>query len=253
MRNILLGLSAVSLLAVAAPAFAEDAPAPASEFTVTGGATVVSDYRFRGISQTSKQFAIQGTLGVAHSSGFYVGTWGSSIDDYIAAGGDQEIDLYGGYEKTYGPATVDVGVLYYYYPGSGGGNSDFFEPYASVAGTFGPVGVKLGAAYSPSQHALTIGTKAREDNLYVYGELSGSAPGVPISLTGHLGHNFGPSYLSIGKEYTDWSVNAAYTWNHLTFGVTYVDTNKSLFAVSNSGRVRNISKAGVVGSVGVSF
>jgi uncharacterized protein (TIGR02001 family) len=248
MRFNILGMSALALAAVSAPAFAEDAPA--SDFTVTGGATVVSDYRFRGISQTNKRFALQGTIGVSHSSGFYVGTWGSSIDDYVAGGSDQEIDLYGGYTKTFGAATVDVGLLYYYYPGSGGLNTDFFEPYASVKGTFGPVTAKLGAAYAPKQAAIGLtdglGVFHKEDNLYTYGELSGAVG--PISLTGHLGHSFGPSFLTIGKEYTDWSVAASYTWNHLTFGVSYVDTNKNAF-----NGTRNLSKAGVVGSIGVAF
>ena len=93
MRFNLLGMSALALAAVSAPAFAQDAAAPASDFTVTGGATLVSDYRFRGISQTDKRFAVQGTLTVSHSSGFYATVWGSSIDDYIANGSDQEIDL----------------------------------------------------------------------------------------------------------------------------------------------------------------
>ena len=53
-------------------------------FTVTGGATLTSDYRFRGISQTNKEPAVQGTFTITHSSGFYATWWGSSIDDYIA-------------------------------------------------------------------------------------------------------------------------------------------------------------------------
>ena len=90
MRTTLVGLSILAAMAAAAPAVAEDAPAPASDFTVTGGATLTSDYRFRGVSQTDKRFAVQGTIGVSHSSGFYVGTWGSSIDDYVATGGRLE-------------------------------------------------------------------------------------------------------------------------------------------------------------------
>jgi uncharacterized protein (TIGR02001 family) len=248
MRFNLLGMSALALAAVSAPAFAQDA-APASDFTVTGGATLVTDYRFRGISQTDKRFAVQGTLTVSHSSGFYASVWGSSIDDYIANGGDQEIDLIAGYSKAFGSITVDGGVLYYYYPGSGGITTDFFEPYASVKTTYGPVTAKVGVAFAPKQHALAYvgGANAREDNLYVYGELSGAVG--PIALTSHLGYSHGPSYLTIGKNYWDWNVGASYTWNHLTFGVSYVDTNKD--ALSPSGR--NISKAGVVGSVGVAF
>src|SRR3712207_6349387 len=96
-------LSALILLsgAAASPAFAQDAEPAQSAFTVTGGATVVSDYRFRGITQTDKRFAIQGTFSVAHESGFYATVWGSSIDDYVYNGADAELDLIGGYRRTF--------------------------------------------------------------------------------------------------------------------------------------------------------
>lgn len=250
MRFTILGMSAFALAAVTAPAFAQDAAAPASDFTVTGGATVVSDYRFRGISQTDKRFALQGSLTVSHSSGLYVSTWGSSIDDYVAAGSDQELDLIAGYTKTLGGVTLDGGVLYYYYPGSHGANTDFFEPYFSVKSTYGPVTGKLGVAYAPKQHAIAW-SNSRDDNLYGYGELSGAVG--PIALTSHLGYSKGRSFLTGGlKGYWDWNVGASYTWNHLTFGVSYVDTDiKDSEAVSFTGR--HIAKAGVVGSIGVSF
>ncbi len=248
MRKSILGLSAVALAILSVPAFAQDEPAPA--LTVTGSAAVVSDYRFRGISQTDKRFALQGGLTVTHESGFYVSTWGSSIDDYVAAGSDQELDLIAGYSRTFGAATVDVGVLYYYYPGSGGANTDFVEPYASIKGTFGPATAKLSAAYAPKSRALSVdGGLTREDNLYVAGDLAASVPNTPLGVSAHLGHSFGPSYLTIGDEYTDWSVGATYTWSHLTFGVSYADTDKSLYSPSG----RNISKAGVVGSITASF
>lgn len=248
MRKSILGLSAVALVALSAPAFAQDEATPA--LTVTGNAAVVTDYRFRGISQTDKRFALQGGITVSHESGFYVSTWGSSIDDYVANGSDQELDLIAGYSKTIGAATVDVGVLYYYYPGSAGANTDFVEPYASIKGTFGPATAKLTANYAPKSRALSVdGGVTREDNLYVAGDLSASVPNTPLGLSAHLGHSFGPSYLTIGKEYTDWNVGATYTWSHLTFGVSYVDTDKSLYSPSG----RNISKAGVVGSITASF
>ena len=248
MRKSILGLSAVALAVLSVPAFAQDEPAPA--LTVTGSAAVVSDYRFRGISQTDKRFALQGGLTVTHESGFYVSTWGSSIDDYVAAGSDQELDLIAGYSRTFGAATIDVGVLYYYYPRSGGANTDFVEPYASIKGTFGPATAKLSAAYAPKSRALSVdGGLTREDNLYVAGDLAASVPNTPLGVSAHLGHSFGPSYLTIGDEYTDWSVGATYTWSHLTFGVSYVDTDKSLYSPTG----RNISKAGVVGSITASF
>lgn len=262
MRKITIGLSALALAAVATPALAEEAPA--SEFTVTGGATVVTDYRFRGISQTDKRFAVQGTLGVSHASGLYVGVWGSSIDSDtpIAGGSDQEIDIYGGFKKAFGPATVDVGVLYYYYPGGNTGpnavaNTDFIEPYVSVSGAYGPVGIKVGAAFAPKQKALATFLRpgdSKRESLYTYGELSATLPGTPIALSAHLGHTFGPSYLTaVEEEYTDWSLGATYTWNHLTFGVSYVDTDFHNGTVLSAGSGRDITKAGVVGSIGVSF
>jgi uncharacterized protein (TIGR02001 family) len=242
----------LALLAAAAPLALSAAPAAAADlgagFTVNGGATLVSDYRFRGISQTDKRFALQGTISVSHESGFYATVWGSSIDDYVANGSDQELDLVAGYKKSFGATTVDVGVLYYYYPGSGGINSDFFEPYVSVSQAIGPVTAKATANYAPKQAALSIGA-GKEDNLYLAGDVSATIPDTALTLNAHVGHSFGPSYLTIGDEYTDWSVGASYAVGPLTVGLAYVDTDESAFSPSG----RNISKAGVVGSVGVSF
>jgi uncharacterized protein (TIGR02001 family) len=238
------------LLVAASVAAMAGAPAQAqeSEVTITGGATVVSDYRFRGISQSDKRFALQGTFSAAHSSGFYATVWGSSIDDYVYNGADAELDFIVGYRRTFGGTTIDAGVLYYYYPGSGGIDSDFFEPFVSVAHAFGPVTAKATANYAPKQAALSIGA-GKEDNLYLAGDLSVAVPESPVSLTAHLGHSFGPSYLTIGDEYTDWSLGAAVTWNKLTFGVAYVDTDGDFITPSG----RNASKGGVVASVGVAF
>jgi uncharacterized protein (TIGR02001 family) len=247
------GLAAlgVGVALVAFPASAQDTTPPGA-FTITGGAAVVTDYRFRGISQTDKKFAVQGTLGVSHASGFYATVWGSSIDDYVAHGSDQEIDLIGGWRKTYDGTTVDVGVLYYYYPGSAGANTDFVEPYVSLAHTLGPGQAKLTVNYAPKQRALSIGA-GKEDNLYIAGDLSAGIPTTPFSVSAHLGHSFGPSYLTIGKGYTDWGVGASYTWKRLTLGVNYVDTNKNSYITNGAGHVRNIAKAGVVASLGVAF
>ena len=257
MRTSILGLAAVTLASIAAPALAQDTAAPASPITVTGGATLTTDYRFRGISQTNKRFAVQGTIGVSHESGFYVGTWGSSIDDYVVNGSDQEIDIYGGYKKTFDGTTVDVGMLYYYYPGSGGINSDFFEPYINASHSFGPVGVKVGGNFAWKQKALNyVSAKygdfhSKGEGAYVYGELSGAIPDTGVTLTGHLGHSFARNYITFGTHYTDWSVTAAYTWKALTFSAAYVDTSgkRDIFTVGG----RNEAKAGVVGAIGVAF
>lgn len=239
---------ALLLLGAAVPATAQEKAEEKSVFTISGGATLVSDYRFRGISQTDKRFAVQGTFTVAHESGLYGTVWGSSIDDYVYNGADQEIDFILGYRRSFGSTTVDGGVLYYYYPGSSGIDSDFFEPFVSVVHVVGPVTAKLSAAYAPEQNALDVGS-GKEDNLYVAGDLSAAIPETPVSLTAHLGHSFGPSYLTIGDEYTDWGVGASATFKNLSVGVQYVDTDGSFITPSG----RNAAKAGVVASVGVTF
>lgn len=236
---------AVALLSAAMPATAQE---PGSKVTLNGGLTVVSDYRFRGISQTDRRFALQGSFTAAHSSGFYGSLWGSSIDDYVYNGADQELDLIAGYRRSFGGTTFDAGLVYYYYPGSGGIDSDFFEPFVSVAHTLGPATAKLTVNYAPKQRALSIGS-GKEDNLYLAGDLSAAVPGTPISFNAHLGHSFGPSYLTIGDDYADWSLGGSVAWKNLSVGLSYVDTDGDFITPSG----RNASKAGIVASVGVSF
>ena len=184
----------------------------------------------------------------------YVGVWGSSIDDYIAAGGDQEIDLIAGFKKTMGGTTVDVGGLYYYYPGSSKivpTNSDFLELYGSVSQTLGPVTAKLAANYAPKQIALSLGA-GKEDNFYMNLGLSGSIPDTGIGLSAGIGRTFTKSFLSGGSKYTDWSVGASYTTGAVTFGLNYVDTSYAGGAIlSPSGK--DIAKGGIFGSIGVAF
>jgi uncharacterized protein (TIGR02001 family) len=115
---------------ISAPVFAADAApaaAPAPDYTLTANVGIVSQYIYRGITQTARNPAIQGGIDFSHSSGFYVGTWGSSIswigDNYKDFGATQasagmEWDIYGGYKGTAGPLAYDVGILQYYYPGS---------------------------------------------------------------------------------------------------------------------------------------
>ena len=218
------------------------------------GITAVSDYRFRGLSQSDKRPAIQGTVSVSHASGFYVGTWASTISNYVAAGSPAEVDLYGGFKKTTATGTTfDVGLLYYLYPDSDGATTNFFEPYANVSHTFGALTAKVGTNFAWKQKALATGA-ANKGALYLYGELGGTVPHTPVSVTGHLGHSFTRDYITFGEHYTDWSVTAAYTLGKATLSVAYVDTNKDLFSYpGGGGRNRDISKAGVVASIGLAF
>lgn len=244
------------MLASTAPAMAQDETAPAPEITINGSATVVSDYRFRGISQTDGNFAVQGGLTLSHASGFYASVWGSSVDDYVTASAQshQEIDLVAGWKKSWDGVTFDIGALYYIYPKTrlpgDTSSSNFIEPYADVAYTFGPVTAKATVNYAPKQKALALNQIGpSHDNVYIAGDLSASIPNTPLGLTAHLGHTFGPSWLSIGNEYTDWGIGATATYKNLTIGIQYVDTDGDFITPTG----KNASKAGVLGSIGVSF
>jgi len=246
--------------APAAPSAGDGPTAPPPAFTINGSATLVSDYRFRGISQTNLQPAIQGSLTVTHSSGFYASVWSSSTSGYVtfSGTGSQEIDLIAGFKKTYSGVTFDAGVLYYVYPRSrpAGDRSkaDFFEPYADIAYTYGPVTAKVTVNYAPKQKALSLdqgqtGLLKNNDNVYLAGDLSASIPKTPLGLTAHLGHTWGPSWLALGKEYTDYGFGATLTYKQLVFGVSYVDTDGT-FTLANG---KNAARSGVVVSLGASF
>ena len=255
MRISTMTLGALLLAASATPALAQTAtPAPdakdapaaaptASEpplFKVTGGATLISDYRFRGLTQTNGNAAVQGTINVNSKYGFYIGTWASTIDGsgktpLLAGYGDAEVDLYAGYTKTFGNGvTVDGGLLYYYYPsGAKGQNTDFFEPYASVAYTIGPVTTKVGGNYAWGGQPGLDFTTSSDDNIYVYGEASVGIPKLPVTLKGHVGYTSGSlglaNLVATDKNYLDWSLNLEVAAGPVKVGGTYVDTDVTNF------------------------
>lgn len=109
---------AALVLSGAASAQTPAAAAPAPDYSFAYNVGAVTDYRYRGISQTRLKPALQGGIDFSHKSGFYLGTWASTIKWIKDAGGDApvELDLYGGYKGTAGPLGYDVGVLRYQYP-----------------------------------------------------------------------------------------------------------------------------------------
>src|SRR5438477_12263879 len=121
MRKFVLPLAlATASASVSAPATAQQAAATPPP--VTGNITLASEYRFRGIDQTYGKPAIQGGFDYSHSSGVYLGNWNSNLSQGAGyPGGDLEMDFYGGYKKAFGDIGLDVGAIYYYYPGSDAG------------------------------------------------------------------------------------------------------------------------------------
>jgi uncharacterized protein (TIGR02001 family) len=140
----------------ATPAFAQDQPPPDSAppvatpgpFDISGEISLMSDYRFRGISRSDEDPALQAGIDIRHDSGLYIGARGTTLagnDRYRLRNpgfrdqGDVEMDLYAGYGRSLGGGfDLDAGVMYYAFAG-GSGATDYAEPYASLSYLIGPV------------------------------------------------------------------------------------------------------------------
>jgi uncharacterized protein (TIGR02001 family) len=179
-----------SLIAAAIASLTSVAHAAEPESTLGFNAGVVSDYRYRGISQSRLQPALQGGVDYADKSGFYVGAWGSTIkwikDTTGVTAGSTEVDIYGGYKGAVGDVAYDVGFLRYEYVGNkladntAYGNANTNELYGAV--TYGVFTVK----YS---HAISnlFGNLNSKNSYYV--DLSATFDlGDGYSLVPHLGY-----------------------------------------------------------------
>ena len=117
---------AVSLTILATSTSFAQTKAPEPDYTVAYNVGVVTDYRFRGLSQTSLKPALQLGVDFAHKSGLYLGAFGSNVswvkDFNLATKGGYEVDLYGGFKgKITEDLGFDVGLIAYIYPGNNSG------------------------------------------------------------------------------------------------------------------------------------
>jgi uncharacterized protein (TIGR02001 family) len=227
-RSLLAATVLAGSVLVVTPAFAEEEDGAESPITLSGNVAVTSDYRFRGVSLSGGDFAVQGGLDLTTTSGFYIGTWASSIQGGTPYG-EVELDLYGGWTGMVADGvTVDVGLLYYAYPTADDPlnldpDTDYFEPYASIAGTLGPVTATVGAAYAWDQDSL-----GGNDNLYLYTDFALGIPTTPLTVTAHAGYTDGvlaPPFLAGTGDDTglDWSLGASMPiYGGLTGSLTYV-------------------------------
>lgn len=114
---VLAGMASMPAALSSAPAMAADAPT--SPHTLTANVGLVSNYIFRGLTQTFGKPAIQGGMDYSHASGAYAGLWGSNISSHQYAGGTMELDYYFGYNgKLAGDWGWTAGFYGYYYPGA---------------------------------------------------------------------------------------------------------------------------------------
>lgn len=198
----LCGLSTLSL-----PVLAEDGP-----HSITGNLAFVSDYAFRGISQTDEDPAIQGGFDYAHASGFYLGVWGSNVEFGAA---NMELDVYGGYAGAAGDLGYNVGILQYLYPDYDDANT--LEVYGGI--TYKGFGLK--ASYTVSDDYFDVGNgdgTVYWDAAYNYAFENGLGVGL------HYGHTSGQG----GQiDYADWKVGVTYPVGKFTIGLAYTDTDIS--------------------------
>ncbi|MFN2571928.1 MAG: TorF family putative porin [Gemmatimonadales bacterium] len=253
------------------------APSP---HALSGNLTLVGDYRFRGLSQTYRQPAIQGGAEYGAVTGAYAGAWGSNVSgNQFLNGGSLELDLYGGYRWSIGTGGIDVGAQYYWYPRARY-NIDPGDRYNTTELYLGVRYDRFTAKYS---HALSdlFGMKTRT----IGGYCGVGADGTPATTnclgtgastgSGYLDllATFGaPKVLSVALHYgyqsvrryerlsySDYKIALARALGPVTLGAAAVGTDAEArfyrFAptTAGSGETENVAKLGVVLSASRAF
>ncbi len=246
-----------ALLAVSTLPSLAQTPAAAAEpeFSITGNVGVFSDYRFRGISQTNKKPAIQGGIDFAHKSGIYLGNWNSNVDSELFSGANIEMDFYGGWKGSFGDFGVDVGALYYYYPGSGeAGANKVNNTELYIGGSWGPISLKYNYAVSDffsvddSKGAYYLLLSGAHDFGNGFG-VNGSVGYQGLKKQGYYTEIDGNQTWSV----TDYKLQGTYTVDGWVLGLAYVTTNRDFSWGTASNSNRNISNGTAVASVTKSF
>lgn len=212
-------ISIASLALIAGTsALAQSKPAE-PDFTLAYNIGAVSDYRFRGITQTANQASIQGGIDFAHKNGVYLGAWAASNLKWIkefngASKGDYEVDLYGGYKFNAMGLGFDLGAITYQYPGNDSGatgttgannysKADTTEAYVGVS--YGPVTLKYSQSFGDFLGNLN-------SNGSRYWDLSANLDlGNGLSLVPHVGRQTIPNQfsgltVSTSADYTDYAI-----------------------------------------------
>lgn len=145
-RRSLLLLAAMTL---AMPARAGEAEEPAPDDWVpgefSGNVTLISDYVFRGVSQTRESFALQAGIDWSHETGIYAGTWGSSVSFGDASFLEQ--DFYVGFANEFAGFSYDLAAIFFYYPKENDFN--YWEFAFNTGYDFGAAAVSAGVLWSP--------------------------------------------------------------------------------------------------------
>ena len=206
--------------------------ASAQEFS--GNVTIVSDYSFRGETQTGRDAAIQGGFDLGFDSGFYIGTWASNVNfGPYSDGADptytsMELDLYAGFGGAMSEAsTWDVSIIRFEYPNEGA--ADYIE--VALAFSFGDFSV--GANYSPEY----LG-EGGDTFLYPYVGYSFGL-GESATLDVSVGQGLGDT-----GDHLDYSIMLGAPVAGLDFGIGVVGTDIDDGSPGNEGRlILSLSKS----------
>ena len=242
--------------------------------TVTVNVAAVSDYRFRGISQSYRQPAIQGGFDYTHASGLYLGNWNSSVSsNSYNNGAGLEVDLYGGYRF---PLTkelnADVGVLLYLYPGAKLNSAPATPTLNKYDNTEIYFGLTQGAFNAKLSYAVTdyFGLNNTTSGYAYFNALParGSSKGTTyldlnysfdlgnrIALGLHAGRATVRRYSEL--SYTDYKVSLAKEFSGVNVSLALVGStaNSTFYQAGNSAGLnpKAIAKTGLVVSVSKSF
>lgn len=229
------------------------AAAAAAHADVSSTWTVVSDYDFRGITQSAQDPAVQGSLDYAHDSGFYAGLWGSSID-FGPGDPNVELDLFTGFSHSLDSNfNYDVGATWYTYPSESSLN--YVELYAGV-GFEAPSGLSLKGKFFFSPDWGGSSTPGSPSAQYVSADL-----GIPLpqnfSLSAHAGYSFGDFWDDLedaggGAPYFDYSIGVAYTAGQFDLGLRWIDGSDLKESDGTPGDVFS-SESRVIFSVATTF
>lgn len=229
-----------ALVATALSAGVAQAQTPASPHTISANVGLYSQYIFRGLTQTNADPAIQGGLDYSHSSGFYAGTWASNISwlsdsvpgtDAPYSSSSMEWDFYGGFSNSFGKNGdfgYDVGLLYYYYPGTrapGVTSADTFEIYGALSWKW--LSAKVNVALSND----VFGVTNADGTYYLDFTANYPVPNTKLNLIAHYGiQHFTGDNAGVSNDdfasYDDWKLGASYALPmDFEVGAYYTDTS----------------------------
>jgi hypothetical protein len=243
--------------------------------TFSTNVALVSDYRFRGISQSLEDPAVQGGFDYVHAAGAYLGTWASSVssDQYLGGSG-MEWDVYGGYRRTLGNVILDVGVLYYFYPSArlptidpgGSERYDTLEAYARVTWRWLTLQYWYALTDILGIQESTYGGACDRAGVDCFGTALGGSDGSgyvnlgaaypltgKLTLVAHAGHQAVSHYGKL--DFTDWKAGLTYDLRGFVLGAAWVttDADDDWYYASGADGTRTLGDATVVLSISRTF